>query len=75
MRVTITYAIEPVDGRYLVWRRIGDAEPVALAIGTSSRPRRFTSRYDAESAIESARRADVAAGTRLGVDVEVVIYR
>jgi hypothetical protein len=66
--VVIAYQIEQTDSGWLVWRILPGREPetVGWLGGRGAHP----SRRDAASAIGGAQRADRAAATPLGVELE-----
>jgi len=68
--IIIAYQIEQADEGWLVWRRVGERAPEVMGPIIASRPGAHSSRESAQQTIEMQRRADRAAATRLGVEVE-----
>jgi hypothetical protein len=55
-RVRVTYSVEPVEGgRWIIWRRAGAGE--AVAVGIRGRPTLARSEREAEVLVEVQRRA------------------
>lgn len=67
VRVRVAYTVESIDGGWLLFRRAGSAD--AIAIGIGARATVFRSRDAAVGEIASQRRADRSAATRLHVDL------
>lgn len=64
MKQIITYYVECVEFRWFVWRKVGE--------GPLARIGKYTKRTEGEAAAEVAvqKRADIAAATRLGIEIE-----
>lgn len=67
VRARVEYTVETIDGGWLLFRRAGSGD--AIAIGIGARARVFPSRDAAVGEIASQRRADRSAATRLAVDL------
>lgn len=67
LTIYVRYEIEVIDDGWLVWRTVDGRDTEALTIGRGRRARVFGSRLAAEEEIETQRRVDKGAATRLGV--------
>lgn len=71
--ITIVYAVELINDGYAVWRKVGAGK--SYPVNMKGRLVVHKKLENAEEAVESARRADIAAATRLGVIVSVVVEK
>ncbi len=69
MSVAIRYQIEQVERGWIVWRRVKAGSPRAVG-GTRGT---HGDKREAERTIETQRRADLAAATRLETEVAIEI--
>jgi len=69
VRVRVLYTVEQTDGAWLLFRRAGNGEPVAVGLASAKFATRFGSKATAESKIPNQRRVDRLAATRLNVEL------
>ncbi|HEX7601203.1 MAG TPA: hypothetical protein VF316_06340 [Polyangiaceae bacterium] len=75
-KVCITYRLEKAEGWWSLLRAVGDADPrPVLRSGSRVTPARYRTLTEILRVYEGQRRADVRAGTRLGVAVEPRLER
>jgi hypothetical protein len=70
-KVCVTYRLENADGWWSLLRAVGDADPrPVLRSGSRGTRARYRTSTEILRVYEGQRRADVRAGTRIGVTVE-----
>jgi hypothetical protein len=71
--IRITYRYFRTSAGWTLTRQLGDLEPVALRRpGSTTRLAFFATPAAVRSAFRTQKRADMAAATRLGIDLEIV---
>jgi hypothetical protein len=71
VKIRITYRPEWTPEGFVLWRTVEGQEPATINPFSTRKPLFYTTRAHLESSIRNQTKADQAAATRLGVQLEV----